>query len=261
LAFCEGSCYTACVPYNEPESYRPETPLRAQITGPLAWEDSTLPWYRRLGSTFAATFRPLRTIHAVAAGNLGPALSFSLLSSVPFMLAWAVLPFTHTLLFKPEFGLEVIVSKSGLPMSLDLLRAVGIGFVLSTISLLSWALPFASLVQAFANGTRPEEPKLAAWRSALYRHWVIPLGMSLFSLAAWGMPKDPNPLVIEMTVLCLQILPRILIVVHCHTMARYFGASGFGALTVSCVPLIVQWAVGLSVQQGAELLLPPMPQS
>ena len=248
------------VPYFEPEEYQPEPPLRTQLTGPLPWEDPSLSWSRRLFATLFATFTPLRSIHAVAAGGIAPALTFALISAGPFSLLWAILPFTHTLLFKPEFGLEVLHSADNIPMSLDFVRALAIGFGLSVIALLSWALPFSSLVKAFSNGSRPEPPQLAAWRTALYRTWVVPLGMTLFSIAAWGMPKDPNPLVIEMAVICLQILPRIVILIHCHTMARYFGANGFGALVVSGVPLVVQWAVGLSVQQGAEMLLPPMPQ-
>ena len=261
LAFWLASCYTGPVPYIEPEEYRPEPPLRVQITGPLPWEDPALSWPRRFFSTLGTTFAPLRTIHAVADGTIGPALAFALLSSAPFMVLWAIPPFTHTLIFKPEFGLEVMAKSDDLTIALDVLRALGIGLVVSVISLFSWALPFASLVRAFSNGTRPENPQLAAWRTALYRLWIIPLGTTLFSIAVLGMPKDPNPFAIELAMLGLQILPRILVLVHCHTMARYFGASGFGALVVSGVPLVVQWAVGLSVQQGAEMMLPPMPKS
>ena len=247
------------MPYIEPEEYRPEPPLRAQITGPLPWEDPSASWPRKLFATLAATFAPLRSIHAVANGTIGPALSFAVVSAVPFMCVWAILPFTYTLLFKPEFGLEVLQHAGQLAMVLDILRSLAIGLLISVITLFSWTLPFASLVQAFSNGSREAAPKLAAWRTSLYRTWFVSLGMTLFSLVTWGMPKDPDPLVIEMAMLSLQILPRILLLIHCHTMARYFGANGFGALVVSVVPLAVQWAVGLTVQQGAEALLPPVP--
>jgi hypothetical protein len=253
------ACYTAPVPYIEPEEYQPEPPLRTKVTGPMAWEDASLSFSRRLFSTLLATFAPLRSIHAAAAGTLAPALRFALLTSLPFMLVWAIVPFTHTLLFKPSFGLEVLPERSSLPVWLDLLRAVAIGLGFSLLSFFSWILPFASLVGAFANGTRPERPSLAAWRTALYRNWVIPLGMALFSLLVWALPSDPSSVLVEITVLSLQMLPRILILVHCHTMARYFGANGFGALVVSVIPLAVQWAVSLSLQEGAAKLLPPMP--
>jgi hypothetical protein len=253
------ACYTASVPYIEPEEYQPEPPLRTQVTGPLAWEDPSLSFFRRLFSTLGATFAPLRSIHAVAAGEVPPALRFALLTSLPFMLVWAIVPFTHTLLFKPSFGLEVLPERSSLPVWLDLLRAVGIGLTFSLISFVSWILPFASLVSAFSNASRPESPRLAAWRTALYRNWIIPLGMALFSLLVWALPSNPSPVLVEITVLSLQMLPRILILIHCHTMARYFGANGFGALIVSVIPLAVQWAVSLSLQEGAAKLLPHMP--
>ncbi|MDB4940728.1 MAG: hypothetical protein JWP97_262 [Labilithrix sp.] len=259
MALFGGACYTGSVPYIEPEEYRPEPPLRAEITGPLAWEDPSLSWPRRLFSTLLATFLPLRTIHAVADGPLTPALVFATISAAPFMLLWAIIPYTHTLLFEPDFKLRVLAHDGPVAMLTDVLSAVGIGFALSVIALLSWALPFTSLVAAFANGSRPESPKLAAWRTTLYRTWIMPLGMTMLSLASWGMAKDPHPMVIELTYICLQILPRILILVHCHTMARYFGASGFGALVVSGVPVAVQMAADLTVHQAASMLLPMPP--
>jgi hypothetical protein len=58
-------------------------------------------------------------------------------------------------------------------------------------------------------------------------------------------------------VIGFRMLPRVLILIHCHAVARYFGLNGLGATTVSIVPLVVEWAIGLSVQRGEELLLPP----
>jgi hypothetical protein len=258
LARLRAACYTASVPYIEPEEYPPEPPLRTHDTGPLAWEDPSLSFFRRFFSTLAATFAPLRTIHAVAAGELGPALRFALLTAFPLMLLWAIVPFTHTLLFVPPFGIKLVTDKATMPVWLDVARAAGIGFGFSAITFLSWTLPFASLVSAFANGSRPENPKLAAWRTALYRDWVIPLGMTLLSLTEWAVPT-PSAVAVEITILSVQMLPRILILVHCHTMARYFGANGFGALVVSVIPLAVQWAVNLSLQQVIVSLLPAMP--
>ena len=116
---------------------------------------------RRLFSTLGATFAPLRTIHAVAAGRIAPALRFTLLTALPFMLLWAIVPFTHTLLFKPSFGLEVLPEqelrcRSGSTCCAPV--AIGLGF--SSITFVSWTLPFASLVGAFSNGSRPEAPRL-----------------------------------------------------------------------------------------------------
>lgn len=247
------------MPYIEPEDYRPEQPLRPQITGPMQWEDGSLPWHQRLFRTLGATFAPLDSLHAVANGEVAPALRFTLLSALPFMFLWAVVPFTHRLRFGPSF--DVAVLPGALPIELDVVRALAIGLVFSALTQLSWALPFASLVSAFSDGSRPEDPKRAAWRTTLYRMWVLPFGMTMFSLVVWGLSDKPSEFAVELTVLGFQMLPRMLILVHCHVMARYFGASGFGALVVSVLPLVVQWAVGLSLEVVAERLLPAMPAS
>jgi hypothetical protein len=87
----------------------------------------------------------------------------------------------------------------------------------------------------------------------------VPFGMAAFSFVLWALPKDPSPFLVEIALLGFQALPRLLVLVHCHAMARYFGSTGFSALLVSVLPLVVEWAIGLTVQRGAELMLPPMP--
>jgi hypothetical protein len=259
VARCRGACYTGAVPYIEPEGYRPEQPLRPQITGPMGWEDETLPWPARLYRTLLATFAPLESLHAVAHGEIAPALRFMLLSALPWMLLWAIIPFTHTLNFETAFRITVVKDPGGLPIELDVVRAMAIGLVFNAVSQLSWCVPFVSLLAGFADGSRPEDPKRAGWRTTLYRMWIVPFGMTLFFLVPWGLPYAPGDFVVELAVLGLQMLPRMLILIHCHVMARYFGASGFGALLVSVLPLVVQWAVGLSLQEAAVHLLPAVP--
>lgn len=258
LARARAACYTATVPYLEPEE-RPETPLRAHVTGPIAWEDDSLPWHRRLFATLGATFRPIVSLHAVANGELGPALRFACITALPFMLVWAVTPFTHTLMFGPELSLDVVGGAGPLPIWLDVLRAMGIGLALAIIALLAWVIPFASLVRAFADGSRSESPTKAAWRTALYRTWIVPLGTTALYFVSWSMPRQPSPFLLELTLLTFEMVPRLVILIHCHAMARYFGATGFSALVVSIMPLAVQWAVSLPVWQIAETFLPPAP--
>ncbi|HEX5659792.1 MAG TPA: hypothetical protein VFX59_21505 [Polyangiales bacterium] len=247
------------MPYIAPEDDRPEQPLNPEITGPMGWEDEALPWLTRLYRTLEATFAPLASLRAVAGGEVAPALRFMLLSAVPWMLLWAIIPFTHTLNFESSFRVSVLKDASGLPIELDIVRAMAIGLVFNGLAQLSWAMPFVSLLAGFANGSRPEDPKRAGWRTALYRMWVVPFGMTLFFLVPWALPSQPSDFVVELAVLALQMLPRMLILIHCHVMARYFGASGLGALVVSLVPLLVQWAVGLSLQEVAVRLLPALP--
>jgi hypothetical protein len=51
----------------------------------------------------------------------------------------------------------------------------------------------------------------------------------------------------------------MLIVLHCHAMARYFGASPGAALVVAGVPLAVEWAAGLWVWHVTRAFLPDPP--
>jgi hypothetical protein len=250
------ACYTGAVPYIEPEDFRPEQPLRPKVAGPMGWEDEALPWFTRLYRTLEATFAPLETLHAAANGEIVPALRFMLLSALPWMLLWAIIPFTHTLTFGPSFRIAVAPAAGGMPIELDVVRAMAIGLVYSSVTQLSWSVPFVSLLKGFADGSRTEDPKRAGWRTALYRMWVLPCGMTLFFLLTIGLPPEPSQFVVELGLLGLQMLPRMLILIHCHVMARYFGASGFGALMVAVVPLCVEWATGLWVQDVALRLLP-----
>lgn len=223
------------MPYNEPEEYRPEPPLRAPITGPMAWEDASLPFLKRLGATLLASFEPLASLHAVANGPLAPAVRFACLTCLPTMLAWAIVPFTQTLLFS-QLQIEVIHDRSTLPIWLDVLRAMGIGLALSLSTAFSWSLPFVSLLRAFAGGPFAEDPRTAGWRTMLYRMWVLPTGATLHALLFWAWMGGPSPFVADLAVYALHWLPRVLLLIHCQAMARYFGASGLSAFAITVIP-------------------------
>jgi hypothetical protein len=248
------------VPY-EPEQL-PETAV--QTPGPIAWEAPELSFPRRLFGTLRSTFSPLTSIQAVSSGRVGPALSFGLLWTLPWMPLWAIMPFTHSLWFKHNFTVEVLSGKTSLSVPWDIARAAAIGIVLSCIRLLCWALPFASLLRAFASNSPTREadvnPAHAAWRLVLYRTWVVPCGLSLLTLLAWSLPPEPSPFLIELSLLVFRWLPPILVLSHFFAMARYFGVAGLASIAVAGIPFVLEVAVGLWVGQGAELLLPPNPE-
>ena len=198
------------------------------------------------------------TLLAVAGGEVAPALRFALLACLPWMLLWAIVPFTHTLMFKPSFGFELVPGKGS--VALDVLRAMALGVVVSALSLLSWSLPFVSLTRAFASPGQADQARLAAARTTLYRIWIIPFGLALFSLLIWAMPAQPSAGVVELSRLACHFFPRMLVLIHCNAMARHVGASGLSALAPSFVPLVVEWAVGLTLERGITMLLPPAPE-
>lgn len=229
--------------------------------GPIAWEDPSLPFVRRVLSTLAATFQPVRSLRSVAHGPLAPAMVFAFWSSLPWMLLWAILPFTHTLLFGPQFAVTLAKGAVTSQIQGDVLRASGIGFLLSTAGFLSWAVPFASLTRAFcASSPHALEARRAAWRTALYRAWIIPFGFTLWSLVLWAVPDKPPMMAMELALLLCQLAPRLLVLIHCQAMARYVGASTLGALGVAVVPVALEWAVGLLLWQVARGFLPPEAQ-
>jgi hypothetical protein len=201
------------VPYIEPEEYRPDPPLPPSGSGPIGWEDPARSWPRRFVSTLVATFTPVDTLLAVANGSVRPALGFALIATLPLMLLWAIIPFTHRLAFLPAFAIEVLPVKAGAPATvwLDVLRAVGIGFVLSLVSLAALGLSFVSLLRAFADGSRSEDPRIAGTRTVLYRAWVLPFALFAYFLLLWGQPKDPSAFLAEICWVAAHMLPRLLL--------------------------------------------------
>ncbi len=248
------------MPYREPEPHERKHTVPAYIDGPIAWENPELPWFRRFCATLSASFLPVETARPAAEGAIGPAVRFAFLSALPWSLCWAIVPFTHSLLFKPSFGLARL-ENAGLSVEADLARAILLGLVLSSVSLVSWSVPFASMLRAFSRDPKDPQTTRAAYRTALYRVWVVPFGMAMFWLAVWAMPESTPPILGDLTLLCFQVLPRMLIVLHCHAMARYYGASSSAALVVAGVPLAVEWAAGLWVWHITQGLLPAMPSA
>lgn len=228
-----------------------------QAPGPIAWEQPERFVLARLFGTLRATFSPLTTIRAAASGELGPAGRFALLWMMPWMLLWAILPFTHTLNFT-HFRVEVIQKPGDLSIPWDIARAMTVGFVHNALILSCWTVPFASLLHAFGN---PDEgtPNLrtAAYRVMLYRSWVVPFGLTLFALCGWALPPEPNPVVLELSFVALRLLPPILLLMHCFATARYYGVEGLASIAVAMVPMLVVMAAGQFIDMGAEAFAPP----
>lgn len=245
------------MPYREPEHHEREPSAPSYIEGPIPWENAALSWPRRFLSTLGASFLPTETARSVADGPLGPAVGFALLSALPWSLLWAIVPFTHTLNFH-NLTIDVL-SKPGLSVGSDVAQAGAIGLAYSLAVMASWSVPFASLLKAFAREQDQALAPTAAYRTALYRVWLVPFGASLFWLSVWALPPTPPGLLADLAWLFFQMLPRILILLHCHAMARYFGASTGTALLVAVVPLGVEVAVGPWIWHVAKGFLPEQP--
>jgi hypothetical protein len=225
---------------------------------PLAWENLNLPWLARAARTLWSTFTPNTGANAVAHGRIRDAFGFALFFALPWMPLWAIVPFTHTLVFKPGLDLDLTQTPPALPPAMDVTRAMGIGLGLSIISLLSWATPFSSLMRAFCpSPTLAPAAAAAAWRTALYRAWIVPFGLTAFWFCVWCLPADPPSILFEISVLLFQLLPRLLILLHCAALARHVGIKGWSVSIVALVPWAVEWALGLALSEGVSSLLPP----
>lgn len=240
------------MPY-DPEPL-PDTPVQA--AGPIAWEDPERSFFGRSFGTLRATFSPLTTIRAAATGELAPALRFGALWMLPWMFLWAILPYTHTLNFT-YFRIEVIHKPGELPIVWDIARAMAIGFVHNALIMISWAVPFASLLRAFGKPEPGVDLSVVAYRVMLYRSWVVPCALTLFALSGWALPPEPNPVLFELAFVTLRLLPPILLLMHCFATARYFGVSGPATIAVAMVPLFVVMAAGQFIDEGAAAFAPP----
>lgn len=251
------------MPYREPEPHERKHTTPSYEEGPFPWERPELSWFGRLSASLGSCFEPIASARATAEGRVGPSVLFAVLTALPFTLVGAIIPFTHTLLFKPSFALERLphANEPGLSVEADLARAVLIGLVLALVSLLSWSVPFASLLRAFSRDPQDPQTTRAALRLVFYRLWIVPFGMALFWLSVWGMPATLQNALGEVTLLCFQLLPRTLILMHCHAMARFWGASTGAAMLVAIVPLGVEMAAAPWVWQVAQNFVPAIPDA
>jgi hypothetical protein len=228
----------------------------------MPWEEHERGFGDRLLSTLSATFAPVRTVHAAAVGPLAPALRFAFLTMLPCMLLWGITPFTAKLKFGPSFAVVVTKGADQAAIALDIAYAAALGLGLSLFTWLSWSVPFASLTAAFAPAPNTGAPaRLAAWRCALYRGWVIPAGLLVLYTIEWMYPASLAIELLAVVVLICQLVPRMLVVVHCQTLARYLGASYLGAIGVALVPLVFEWVVTSVAMTYARGLFPEMPTS
>jgi hypothetical protein len=235
---------------------------------PMPWEDRARSAFGRFWGTLGNAFAPVRGVPALCSPAVLPAWTFALISAVPFMLAWGVIPFTSTLAFGPSLEVTPTVEAGKIPLWLDLTKSMGISFGVSLLAQLSWALPFMSLLRAFADVRVPADlVRSIAMRFVLYRAWLVPCGTVAFHLAWWALPaaavvgdgSDPQAQASGaelLAVMLFRFAPHILVLLGAQATAASLGASVLGALAVAVVPAILQEVVGLTVSHYAAQLLP-----
>lgn len=250
-------------PTNEPAPIAPAPAL------PIAWEDRARSLFGRVLGTLGSAFEPVRSVPALCSPVVAPAWTFALLSAVPLMLASGFIPYTRTLLFGPAFAVKPMPGAAAIPLWLDATTALGLGGLASLITLLAWALPFHSLLRAFADPRVPAELSHAvALRLVLYRAWLLPFGMFAFEIARWSLPAVDGPgsaaagqavTIYLFAEFAFRLLPVVLMLMAAQATAMSLGVSLLGALAVALVPTVMLVVVGLTVEHYMSMLVPAMP--
>lgn len=229
---------------------------------PMPWEDTSRSLVARFWGTLTNALAPVRGVPALCTGSVGPAVTFALVTALPLMLVWGIMPFTHTLLFRPPFQVAPTSAAQDMPVWFDVVKAMGIGFVISLAAQLSWALPFMSLLRAFADARLPQAVvSIVSKRFVLYRAWLVPFGWLAFQLVGWATPEGTAEPVLMLALVFFRFVPHVLVLLGAQATAATLGASALGALGVALVPAIMQEVVGLTIGHYATQLLPELPEA
>jgi hypothetical protein len=247
----------ACLFCWHPTSERCDTCLRrdpAAAAPPLPWETQQGSVVARFFGTLRGAFRPVQTAPAFARPALRPALAFFLLSAVPLAALSGIIPNTKTLMFGSAFSVVVQGHPSATGIALDVLTAMLVQLALFGLDFAALALPYTSLVRAYA----PAERRPAALRVLFYRSWLTPFATLAFFCGCWMLPggsKPDEPTQMYPLLAMLQLLLNVLLLSSMRATARQ--ACGVGALlsfVVVAIPLAVCGFVQLFVERLMTLL-------
>lgn len=209
----------------------------------LPWETQQGGELERFLRTLGGSFRPLHTAPAFARPGAKRAIRFFLLTAVPLAALAGIIPRTKTLLFG-NFNVLPQGSPTDAEIALDVLSAMGMQLWAFTVEFAALALPYVSLVRAYA----PAERHGAAMRVLLYRSWLSPFATLVMNVAAWllpssgaadGLPRYMEPFAIAHMLLHLMLLSSL------RATARL--ACGVGSL-LSYVIVIISVMVWALVQ-------------
>jgi hypothetical protein len=216
----------------------------AAAAPPIGWELPQTGLPGRYVSTLAGAFRPVRSAPAFAQPEIRSALRFFLLSALPFAALAGVIPHTKTMMFGGSLSITLQGKPTPGEIALDIVTAMAIQVGLFTLELAALALPYISLIRAYAEEAR----RPAAVRVLLYRSWLVPAATLLLYVGLWLLPaSDPNtPTPLLPLLLTIQLLFYALLLVSMRACARL--ACGIGPMlsfTVTVIPFVIWMFVQL----------------
>jgi hypothetical protein len=208
----------------------------ASAAPPIPWEQEGRGPLVRWAGTIASALRPSGTAPAFARNGVAPAISFALLSFVPFALLAGIIPYTHTLVFG-ALAVAVRGEPSHVAIALDVLQASGIGLLVATVGIAAIAVSYVSLSRAYADRGYDAAP----WRVVLYRAFLLPLAELLRGLAAWTLPASP-PIGALLLLELLRAVPYVLLFASLRAGARMASGVGvFPSIAAAAIPMIVMF--------------------
>jgi hypothetical protein len=195
---------------------------------------------------------------AFAREEVRPALTFALAVTVPLAALSGVIPITKTIQFGAMFSVQILGAVTPEEMVMDVLRAMGIALGITLASFAALAFPYVSLAAAY--GRKLGRP--AAWRTILYRSWLLPIGGTgiPFGLFLWGLPDWPA--LISWVKYTSVSLPMILLWAAMQKSARMAaGVRALPGLAVVLVPFVLFLIVQMLTMQAIAPLLPQDPSA
>lgn len=267
LAHCPTCDHTVCIVCWHPAVDRCQSCvlLDPEGSGPgVPWELEGVSYFRGYWATLAQAMSPSATAASMRGDDIRLPLSFAMLTWLPLAALQGIIPYTHTLLFKPGFVVEVQGGATSGAIAADVARAAGLGVALGAVQLLGLGLAFASLSTAF--GQEGIAKRATAWRGVLYRAFLVilfpaamvvegglvpvDLGFTLLGFAGAGDLIGPLHMI-------LSIGGGVLLLTTLRVNARLSqGTSSTMAFIIPFIALIVAVFARLLAEYAAAPLMP-----
>ncbi|MDD9967125.1 MAG: hypothetical protein OXR73_12910 [Myxococcales bacterium] len=236
----------------------------AAASPPVPWEGSHGSPISRYLATLRGAFCPARTAPSFARTEVAPALRFLLLSALPLSLVAGIVPHTRLLSFEGAMKVRVLGQPGFGELVLDVLRAMASQVVLDAVQLLACALPFASLVRAYAG---PEKVPFAV-RMLFYRAWLHPcaaLGVYLLVALAPGVSAtaaEGPPDAVLWAAAAFQVGAPVLFMMAMAYVSRLACGLGMGwSILIVSVAVTVAAFAAWGAGQVLVLALPAVPNA
>jgi len=221
---------------------------------PVPWADPERGAASGLLATLGGVLSPTKSAPQMTRGDWRKGISFALITCLPMALITGVIPFTHTMAFGNVFGVQVLGSPSSADIATDVVRAIGIGLLVTAARLAAIAVPYLSLTKAYGQPVEAEPAR----QGLLYRAWLLLLGGDtgvLLGLVIWALPAEPTDTMI-LGAKIASLLPLMMLFFSLSSVARVAGVGPIAAMVVVVVPFVILFIGEPLLLQALSPILP-----